>query len=51
MYRLVLDYSTYLGEEGRDRGFAIAVNSGGEAYLAGVTTSADFPTASALQPA
>jgi len=49
MYRLVLDYSTYLGGSGRDRAFGVAVDSGGGAYLVGVTSSADFPTASAYQ--
>ena len=45
-----LIYSTYLGgAEADDRGFGIAVNSQGEAYIAGVTKSGDFPTANAAQ--
>ncbi len=43
-------YSTYLGGTGGDYGDAIAVDSAGEAYVAGWTTSADFPvTAAAYQ--
>jgi hypothetical protein len=37
-------YSTYLGGTGDDRGFAIAVDAGGSAYVTGVTRSANFPT-------
>jgi uncharacterized protein (TIGR03437 family) len=36
-------YATYLGGKDEDAARAIAVNSGGEAYLAGDTASADFP--------
>jgi uncharacterized repeat protein (TIGR01451 family) len=46
-----LVYSTYLGGAGEDRGTGIAVDSQGSAYLTGGTSSADFPTASPLQPA
>jgi hypothetical protein len=54
-----LAYSTYLGGSGfehdRDniliiRAAAIAVDGSGNAYLTGQTTSADFPTANAIQP-
>jgi uncharacterized repeat protein (TIGR01451 family) len=46
----VLSYSTYLGGSAYDSGHAVAVDSSGSAYITGVTTSADFPTASPLQP-
>jgi len=46
-----LVYSTYLGGNGSDSGNALAVDSGGNAYLTGVTQSSNFPTtANALQP-
>ncbi len=38
-----LEYSTYLGGSNFDEGGAIAVNSAGNAYLAGRTESTDFP--------
>jgi len=41
-----LVYSTYLGGSGSDTVFGIAVDQGGSAYLAGATTSSDFPTTS-----
>jgi len=45
-----LIYSTYLGgAEGDDRGLSIAVDDDGSACVAGVTSSDDFPTASAAQ--
>jgi len=44
-----LAYSTFLGGSGSDFGAAIAVDGSGEAVLTGGTTSANFPTVSALQ--
>jgi len=38
-----LAYSTYLGGKGYQVGYGIAVNGFGEAYVAGVTNSVDFP--------
>ncbi len=45
-----LVYSTYLGGSSDDHGAAIAVDSGGTAYITGSTYSADFPVAAAFQP-
>jgi uncharacterized protein (TIGR03437 family) len=45
----VLSYSTYLG--GNSAGYGIAVDSFGNAYVTGVTTSTNFPTANAFQAA
>jgi uncharacterized repeat protein (TIGR01451 family) len=44
-------YSTYLGGGGTDRGSGVGVDSSGNAYLAGFTGSADFPTENAFQNA
>ncbi len=46
-----LVYSTYLGGSGNERGFGIAVDTGGSAYVTGLTDSTNFPTASPLQAA
>ena len=39
-----LSYATYLGGSGSDTVSALAVDSRGSAYVAGTTTSIDFPT-------
>jgi centrosomal CEP192-like protein/beta-propeller repeat-containing protein len=39
-----------LAELGGDQGFGIAVNTAGNVYVIGTTTSSDFPTVSAIQP-
>lgn len=39
-----LVYSTYFGGEASDAGAAIAIDGAGNAYVAGTTQSADFPT-------
>ncbi len=38
-----LVYSTYLGGNGADHGFAISVDASGSAYVTGQTTSLNFP--------
>ncbi|PYS81237.1 MAG: hypothetical protein DMF67_17525, partial [Acidobacteria bacterium] len=42
-------YSTYLGGTGSDAGLGIAVDSAGNAYVAGRTASTDFSTANPIQ--
>lgn len=44
-----LSYSTYLGGNSTDNGFGIAVDVSGNAYLTGVTSSTNFPTANPIQ--
>lgn len=46
-----LVYSTYLGGSGDDVGAGLAVDSDGNAYVGGFTSSSDFPTLKAFQPA
>ena len=36
-------FATYLGGQGDDRGSGIAIDDSGHAYIAGVTSSVDFP--------
>jgi hypothetical protein len=43
-------YTTFLGGTYADEGAAIAVDAGGQAYVTGVTYSADFYTRNAAQP-
>ncbi len=47
----VLVYSSYLGGTGSDQGNGIAVDASGNAYLTGVTGSANFPAQGAFQSA
>ena len=44
-----LEYSTYLGGSGWDRGYGLALDSSGCAYLVGVTLSTDFPLSNPYQ--
>jgi hypothetical protein len=44
-----LDYSTYLGGSGGEYGYGVAVDASGDAYIAGITGSADFPTVDPIQ--
>jgi hypothetical protein len=45
-------YSTYLGgRTGQDLGLDLAIDNQRNVYLAGITTSSDFPTVNPLQPA
>jgi len=46
-----LEYSTYLGGNGIDIGRGIAIDSSGNAYVTGQTTSGNFPAIHAIQAA
>ena len=45
----VLDYSTFLGGQGSDRGRDVAVDDQNEAYVTGSTQSLDFPLAESFR--
>jgi hypothetical protein len=45
----VLLYSTYLGGNGYDQGFGVAVDGSGNIVVAGTTASTNFPTGNAFQ--
>jgi hypothetical protein len=45
-----LEYSTYIGGTGDDIAYGISVDSGGNAYITGSTTSIDFPLATTTVP-
>ena len=44
-----LDFSTYLGSSGTESGGAIALDSSGDVYVAGSTTSAQYPNVNPIQ--
>jgi hypothetical protein len=52
-YHLVIDpvliYSTYLGGNDYDEALGVAVDAAGAAYIAGYTSSSNFPTSNPLQ--
>jgi Beta-propeller repeat len=43
-------FSSYFGGSGDDRGYAVAAGPSNNLYLAGMTSSTNFPIASAMQP-
>lgn len=47
----ILIYSSYIGGDSQDQGFAVAANNNGEAYLAGESSSSEvtFPIKNAIQ--
>lgn len=47
--KLTLGYSSYLGGSSFDWGTGVAVDSGGNAYVTGYTSSVNFPTANGVQ--
>ncbi len=44
-----LAYSTYIGGTGTDGAFGVAIDSNGNCYVTGFTTSANFPTKNPIQ--
>ncbi|HTS36329.1 MAG TPA: choice-of-anchor D domain-containing protein [Candidatus Solibacter sp.] len=45
----VLSYSTYIGGTGTDGAFGVAIDSQGNCYVTGFTTSTNFPTKNPIQ--
>jgi uncharacterized repeat protein (TIGR01451 family) len=45
-----VSWATYLGGNNLDNAIGIAVSTTGEIYVAGITTSSDFPVNNAIQP-
>lgn len=45
-----LIYVDYIGGNGEDDGYALTLDSAGEAYIAGSTASSNFPVVNAYQP-
>lgn len=45
----LLEYFTYLGGTGDELGYGIAADNSGNAYVTGLTTSSNFPTANPIQ--
>ena len=46
----ILTYSTFLGGSGDESGLGIAVDANGDAFIAGSTTSTDFPPSTNVAP-
>ncbi len=49
-YSGVVAYSTYLGGSGFDWGSGVAIDTAGNAYITGYTSSLNFPTTGSVQP-
>jgi len=47
--RPVIGFSSYLGGLGTDKGYAVAVDTAGDSYVTGETSSSDFPTLNGYQ--
>ena len=45
-----IGFSTYLGGNGTDQAFGVALDGSGNVYVAGPTSSTNFPTLNAFQP-